>query len=666
MEKPENRHFVLQISLKCADISNPCRPWDISRKWSYKVCEEFFRQGDYERQLNLSVTPLCDRQTISIPKIQAGFFEYVVTPLYEEWHRFLGDGLSVSLMLHLRGNQKRWEALIAQETAEDTKMETSDVEQAQNSSNSDDDQTSGLRQVSGSVEFLTPCSEPLHEGQSTLHGEIGQSRRVDRRHSVPMSVTKPLSLPPRSSTSRRESLPSEHLKPPRGSIYRLEDRSTDGTQLSKLSSLSLLSSKSSVYESAGYASSSYERPVSAENLLPEPSIASITSSVEASRLSTVLQPEIKKSVALTTKHLTRQQTFPPLQPYVRIRYMSTTAEMSKCRTETLMEADDSMSSSEPSSRLDESGSGKRCGASSEADGESSKQKRVEGESGRASREHSSNQRGSRRRESAFSDMTRQSLDTGSHGSAYPRRHSVQAMQSEDPNLLGLKHRHRRPSSAQEAYPAQMLYASLLSGSTTGTNSNVSEIPTSDVGAEMRKNSNSDCSVGELSVSNSPRECRESTSANILGAKPSELCQLTEKSKESELRRYSTPVTQTRAVSSGDNGRRFTAIPVTSELSGHKVFFIGTPPESPGVLSGVSSSSDSASDHRPSIGDASSNEGATVGSKRDSEGGRQKSFKIPKLSDDGRMKENVDPRTIDEANRGGVVSSRRTSQVLGAF
>jgi hypothetical protein len=72
MDRPEVRHFVLQIALKCADICNPCRPWDISRKWSLKVCEEFFRQGDYERQLSLPVTPLCDRYSSSVPKIQTG------------------------------------------------------------------------------------------------------------------------------------------------------------------------------------------------------------------------------------------------------------------------------------------------------------------------------------------------------------------------------------------------------------------------------------------------------------------------------------------------------------------------------------------------------------------------------------------------------------------
>ena len=63
------RHFMLQIALKCADISNPCRNWNISRLWSYRACEEFYRQGDRERELELPVTPICDRSNISVAKV---------------------------------------------------------------------------------------------------------------------------------------------------------------------------------------------------------------------------------------------------------------------------------------------------------------------------------------------------------------------------------------------------------------------------------------------------------------------------------------------------------------------------------------------------------------------------------------------------------------------
>ena len=70
MSQKKYRHFVLQIAVKCADISNPCRAWNISRLWSYRACEEFFRQGDRERVLGFQpVTSFCDRNNITVAKV---------------------------------------------------------------------------------------------------------------------------------------------------------------------------------------------------------------------------------------------------------------------------------------------------------------------------------------------------------------------------------------------------------------------------------------------------------------------------------------------------------------------------------------------------------------------------------------------------------------------
>ena len=105
MRTGDHRHFMLQIALKCADICNPCRPWEVSRAWSLQVSEEFYRQGDLERRLGLSVTPLCDRYTSSVSKIQTGFFRFIAAPLFEEWHRFHATPLSWNMLNYLRSNK---------------------------------------------------------------------------------------------------------------------------------------------------------------------------------------------------------------------------------------------------------------------------------------------------------------------------------------------------------------------------------------------------------------------------------------------------------------------------------------------------------------------------------------------------------------------------------
>lgn len=38
------------------------------------MCDEFFRQGEFERKLNLPVTSICDQQLTSVAKIQSGKF----------------------------------------------------------------------------------------------------------------------------------------------------------------------------------------------------------------------------------------------------------------------------------------------------------------------------------------------------------------------------------------------------------------------------------------------------------------------------------------------------------------------------------------------------------------------------------------------------------------
>ncbi|XP_054152985.1 high affinity cAMP-specific 3',5'-cyclic phosphodiesterase 7A-like [Oppia nitens] len=116
MTIPENRHFILQIALKCADLANPCRPWNLSKRWSQQICNEFYRQGDYEKQLNIPITPICNRQTISIARIQTDFFKNIVNPLFELWDQYLCSPLSKQLINNLRFNDNQWNHSLMKKT----------------------------------------------------------------------------------------------------------------------------------------------------------------------------------------------------------------------------------------------------------------------------------------------------------------------------------------------------------------------------------------------------------------------------------------------------------------------------------------------------------------------------------------------------------------------
>ena len=61
---------VLQNMVHCADLSNPTKPLELYRHWVDLIMEEFFRQGDLERESNMDISPMCDRENATIEKSQ--------------------------------------------------------------------------------------------------------------------------------------------------------------------------------------------------------------------------------------------------------------------------------------------------------------------------------------------------------------------------------------------------------------------------------------------------------------------------------------------------------------------------------------------------------------------------------------------------------------------
>lgn len=105
----EQRLFMMELMLHCADISNPYKPFEICSQWSDLVVAEFCAQGDREKKEGLEVSPMCDRDTLNLCNMQMGFIEFVVSPL------ILGV-VKMFPSLHgigstMNGNMKRWAQL---------------------------------------------------------------------------------------------------------------------------------------------------------------------------------------------------------------------------------------------------------------------------------------------------------------------------------------------------------------------------------------------------------------------------------------------------------------------------------------------------------------------------------------------------------------------------
>lgn len=246
------------------------------------------------------------------------FFKFMVLPLFNLWHKFLDTKLSHSMMENLRKNQQQWEELREREKVEDPLADAS---------------PDGPTIVAEDDMTADAVSDGMQQGRrGSLPAVVLETvDKMGRRHSVPLNLARVTAQVP-CTLLRRESLGSaactlvvqadNRRRFTLGQIPYLEEEE-EGLSISLGSSRSSGLQRSS---DGGGGGGSYkdDRPVSAENLIPEPSIATITNPVEATRLCNVIHgvtsPVLQQ---MTGRGLTRQQTFPPIQPYVRARYLST-------------------------------------------------------------------------------------------------------------------------------------------------------------------------------------------------------------------------------------------------------------------------------------------------------------------------------------------------------
>ncbi|KAK7798878.1 hypothetical protein U0070_014255 [Myodes glareolus] len=109
LRTPENRALIKRMMIKCADVSNPCRPLEYCVEWAARISEEYFSQTDEEKQRDLPVVmPVFDRNTCSIPKSQISFMDYFITDMFDAWDAFVD---LPDLMQHLDDNFKYWKEL---------------------------------------------------------------------------------------------------------------------------------------------------------------------------------------------------------------------------------------------------------------------------------------------------------------------------------------------------------------------------------------------------------------------------------------------------------------------------------------------------------------------------------------------------------------------------
>ena len=71
--KFDEQQILLNYLIHMADLGHNCKKYEISKKWIKLLCEEFWIQGDKEKNLKIPVSFLCDREKIDVPTSQVNF-----------------------------------------------------------------------------------------------------------------------------------------------------------------------------------------------------------------------------------------------------------------------------------------------------------------------------------------------------------------------------------------------------------------------------------------------------------------------------------------------------------------------------------------------------------------------------------------------------------------
>ncbi|KAL3458049.1 hypothetical protein BJX64DRAFT_234589 [Aspergillus heterothallicus] len=105
--------LVCGLLIKCADISNVARPWEVAEKWTKILQEEFANQGEMEKEVGMETALFGGPPEIgNVYKLatgQMGFMSIFALPLFEGVSDIL-PGLRFTVE-HIRSNHTRWHYL---------------------------------------------------------------------------------------------------------------------------------------------------------------------------------------------------------------------------------------------------------------------------------------------------------------------------------------------------------------------------------------------------------------------------------------------------------------------------------------------------------------------------------------------------------------------------
>lgn len=109
-----DRHLLRSLLMSASDIIAITKPWPIQFQVATVIYDEFFYQGDLEKQRskeNKASQAMVDRDNIAdIPKFQIGFINFICTPIYQSLSKIAPE--VNCLLTSVSANKQNWQDLM--------------------------------------------------------------------------------------------------------------------------------------------------------------------------------------------------------------------------------------------------------------------------------------------------------------------------------------------------------------------------------------------------------------------------------------------------------------------------------------------------------------------------------------------------------------------------
>jgi hypothetical protein len=107
---PDEIRTLLSIGIHVADISSASKKLPQALEWAHRIHDEFWKQGDKERELGIPVTAVMDRNRPNFAKSQMAFVNMVVDPLYRIWINLVPQ--TSTILYHQDRNLQYWKSRV--------------------------------------------------------------------------------------------------------------------------------------------------------------------------------------------------------------------------------------------------------------------------------------------------------------------------------------------------------------------------------------------------------------------------------------------------------------------------------------------------------------------------------------------------------------------------